>query len=751
MSTGRSRALAAAVAFVAATLAVPARGGTGILERFTPESGGFSVFAPSAAVPHPRGDVFFALVSNRLLASVDAATGDYITSFDLGLEVAAGLEAQPVAPMSISPNGRVLALVAAGAVRFFDVDSAGRIAARSALAMPTGTPTTVGFDADGGLAFVASGPVPASLVAVRTSDARPVDEVVLEAGETPIHLAYAAERSAVSVVTTRGVLVYRHDDRGRLDRTGAYARAGFVGDAFSGVEALGPRGRTIFTIEEGGSAVIALSLKGKQTAREPARQPNRYSTPVVTSPDGSKVVAVSVSGQTGNPVALTFFRGEGRGLKGNPIHVDLDPALGPVGQLAFDPDGGLLAASFPAAGAVVLVDAEAKEVVATSRAVGSPAGIAFRAAGGDLYVTGAAAPEPLTPLAQGAVTILPASRRGFDEAGIRRFDRLPGVLFGLADRAFTFASKFYAVASSGADDAVYTFNASSGALLERVEVGPSMGLLAVAPDTRTIVASGGGGLVVFRIDDFGHLTQVGPATPGAVPPERAPAVAFHPSLPLAYVTARGEVWRVDLETGASDAFAIGADLTSPAVGAGRLVAIDEGGTLVRCALDGAGRPTVAERVALGYQVSRVAFDAAGLRMWASDGQIVREYSLVSGGVVRASAPGVGGRAVVLVAPDLLAVLPDGAGEVTFLDAALQVAGQVALDAAPSGMGPAADASSRRLFVPLATGLVAVGLEGAVSVDDAASPGHVSFVRPLERLAYVDLGGFPGSVFVARGF
>ena len=64
------------------------------------------------------------------------------------------------------------------------------------------------------------------------------------------------------------------------------------------------------------SAVIALSLKGQQTAREPARQPNRYSTPVAASPDGSKIVAVSVSAQTGNAVALSFFRGEGRGRFG---------------------------------------------------------------------------------------------------------------------------------------------------------------------------------------------------------------------------------------------------------------------------------------------------------------------------------------------------------------------------------------------------------------------------------------------------
>jgi hypothetical protein len=748
-SSAHTTALACALA-VALAVAAPVRGGTGILDRFTPEEGGFSVFAPAAAVAHPRGDVFFTVLSNRLLASADAETGAYITSLDLGLDVFAGLEAQPVAPMSISSNGRVLALVAAGAVRFFDVDAAGRISARSTFAAPTGTPTTVGLGDDGELAFFASGPAPAALSAVRTSDARLVDQVAFEPGETPIQVGYAAVRKAVSVVTTRGVLLFRHDDRGRLSATGSYARPGFVGDPYSGVEALGKRGRTVFTIEVGGSAVIALSLKGKQTAREPARQPNRYSTPVVASPDGSKVVAVSVSVQTGNPVALSFFRGEGRGLKGNPEHVEIDSSLGPVGQFAFDPDGALLAVSFPASGTVLLVDAETKEIVGSTRAVGSASGIAFRPGGNDLMVTGAAGPDQLTPMAPGAVSLVPVTRRGFEDAGVRRFDRLPGVLFGPGDRAFGFPNRFFAIAASGAADAIYSFNAASGTLLERVDVGPSMGLLAVAPDAHTIVASGGGGLVVFTIDDAGHLTQRGTATPGAVPPDLEPAVAFHPGLPLAYVTAGGAVWRVDLTTGAAEPFVLGTELTNPAVGAGRLYAIDENAAVVRMALDGAGRPSPLDRVALGYEVERVAYDATASRMWAADGSRVREYSLVSTGVIRASAPAVIGHSVVLVAPGLVAALPQGPGAVVFFDDELDVAGASTLDAAPSG-GAAVDPATRTVFVPVASGVVAVRADGVVSVDDGAWPGNVAFSAPSAQLAYPDRGRFPGSVVVARGF
>lgn len=746
----RAGALLCAVASALGAIASPARGGAGILDRFTPEEGGFSVYAPAAAVAHPKGDVLFTVVSNRLLASADAETGAYITSLDLGLDVFAGLEEQPVAPMSISPNGRVLALAAAGAVRFFDVDSAGRISARSSYAAPTGTPTTVGFSDDGELAFFASGPAPAALSAVRTSDARLIDQVAFEPGETPIQVGYAAVRKAVSVVTTRGVLLYRHDERGRLTATGSYARAGFVGDPYSGVAALGKRGRTVFTIDVNGSAVIALSLKGKQTAREPARQPNRYSTPVVASPDGSKVVAVSVSAQTGNPVALTFFRGEGRGLKGNPEHVELDSSLGPVGQLAFDGDGLLLAASFPASGTVLLVDAESKEIVGSTRAVGSASGVAFRPGGRDLIVTGAAGSSQLTPMAPGAVSLVPVTRRGFEDAGVRRFERLPGVLFGPGDRAVGFPNRFFAIAASGAADAIYTFNASSGAPLERVDVGPSMGLLAVAPDARTIVASGGGGIVVFTIDDAGHLTQRGPATPGAAPPDVAPAVAFHPVLPVAYVTAGEAVWRVDLTTGAAQPFVVGTELTNPAVGSGRLYAVDENATVVRMALDGTGRPSPIDRIALGFEVERVAYDATASRMWAADGARVREYSLVSGGVTRTSAPAELGRSVVLVTAGLVAALPEGAGSVVFFDAELGVAGAATIDAAPSG-GASVDPATRTVFVPVASGVVAVRAEGVVSVDDGAWPGNVGFSTPSAQLVYPDRGRFPGAVVVARGF
>src|SRR5699024_1767268 len=87
MSTRRSRAAAALLVVAAAVWAPAARGGSATLERFTPESGGFALYAPAPALPHPRGGVFFAIVANRLLCTVDAETGEYVTSIDLGLDV----------------------------------------------------------------------------------------------------------------------------------------------------------------------------------------------------------------------------------------------------------------------------------------------------------------------------------------------------------------------------------------------------------------------------------------------------------------------------------------------------------------------------------------------------------------------------------------------------------------------------------------------------------------------------------------
>jgi hypothetical protein len=109
-----------------------------------------------------------------------------------------------------------------------------------------------------------------------------------------------------------------------------------------------------------------------------------------------------------------------------------------------------------------------------------------------------------------------------------------------------------------------------------------------------------------------------------------------------------------------------------------------------------------------------------------------------------------GHSVVLVAPGLVAALPQGPGAVVFFDDELDVAGAATLDAAPSG-GAAVDPATQTVFVPVASGVVAVRAEGVVSVDDGAWPGNVAFSAPPAQLAYPDRGRFPGSVVVARGF
>jgi hypothetical protein len=221
------------------------------------------------------------------------------------------------------------------------------------------------------------------------------------------------------------------------------------------------------------------------------------------------------------------------------------------------------------------------------------------------------------------------------------------------------------------------------------------------------------------------------------------------------------VWRVDLATGASEEFELGGSLTNPAVGAGgnRLYAVEDGARLVRIALDGAGRPTAADRTPLAAtldpEAPRVAYDASASRMWVADANVVRQVNLATGLVEGSSGEVPIGRGVVLVAPDLLAGLPDGAGSVVFFDlsSGLPVAGaQAALPEAPSGGEPAVDAATRRVFVPLARSVVAAGADGSVAtLDDGSSALHVSFSAPLARLAYPDLARFPGSVVVARGF
>jgi hypothetical protein len=758
MNTRRSRALAAlALATTLAASAVPAaRARTAIVDRFTPDSGGFPLYAPAPVLPHPSGDYFFALVASRLLCTVDATTGALVTSLDLGLDAFEAIERQPIAPMTLSDDGKVLALAAAGAVRFFDVAQGGRLTPRSAYPAPTGTPASVGLSADGTLAVFASGPTPASLTSVRTSDAKRLDTVALSSDEAPIHSLYASDQGAISVVTAHAVLIYRHDERGKLKQTGQYSRDGFVGDAFSGIEALGARGRLVYTIEEGGSALIGLNLKGKQATRAAAHGTDRFSSPIAVSADNSKIAVVAVSGQTGNPTAIVVFRGQGRSLKGSGIEIALDGSLGPVAQMAFDLTGEFLAVSFPASGTVMLVDADAKTVIGTTTSVGAAGGLAWATTGRALFVSGAAT--------AGVVAILPVSHRGFDESAATRFERLPGVLFGPGDRALAFANRFYGIASSGSAGAIWSFNASSGSVLERVDVGRSTGLLAVAPDGRTIVASGGGGLQVFSIDDGGHLTARGSATPGAVPPDVAPSVAFHPTRSLAYVTAGAMVWRVDLVSGASEPFAIGNDgstLTNPAVNAnlGTLYAIEDGVRLVRCLLDSDGGVSLVDRkaldVTLDERAPRVAYDATASHMWAAGDSVVRQYSLFTGREENESEAVTIGRSVVLIAPDLLAAIPDGVGVVVFFALGAgppQVVAQAELADAPTGGEPAVDPVARRIFLPLARSVVAVGADGSVTtLDDSSSALHVSFATPIARLVYPDFARFPGSVAVAHGF
>ncbi len=744
MSSRRSSALVAAVVAVTFVSASVARAGSALIDRFTPESGGFAFYTRSPVLPTPNGNFFFALAANRLLCTVDATTGAYVSSIDIGLEAFGGLERQPIAPMTLSKDGKVLALPAAGAVRFFDVEQGGRLTARSEYPAPTGATSAVGLTSDGKLAVVAVGSEFGIVASVRTSDAKELDSKPLGAGEAPIHTEYSPQQSALSIVTPDRVVVYRHDERGKLKRSGQYERQGFVGDAFSGIEALGKGGRVIYTVEEGGSALIGVNLKGKQTGREAAQGTNRFSSPVAVSPDGGKVAVASVSGLTGASVALVLYNGDGKGPKGQPSAVALDSALGPVGQVAFNGDATLVAASFPTSDMLLLVDVEAEQIVGTRR-TSDVEGLVFATNGRTLFAS-----------REGGVDLLPVSRRGFDEAAALAFDELPGAIFGPADRAFAFPSRFFGIASSGATDAMFTFNASSGGEIQRVDVGASTGWFAVAPDAQTIVASGGGGLLVLKIDDSGRLTARGSATPGAIPPDRAPAVAFHPVLQIAYVTAGASVWRVDLTSGGSTEFAIGgegATLTNPAVAGGRLYAIENGTRMVRCSLDGAGQPAVVGRttldVTLDAAAPRVAYDVTGGRMWAADGDVVRQYDLFTGIEVAESETAAIGRAVVLVAPDLLAAIPDGAGSVVFYDLSLRVTGQADVSSVVS-VTPAVD--SRRLYLSTADGIVAVEEDGTVTtLDDSSTALHLSFTAPLARLVYPDLLKFPGSVVIATGF
>ena len=662
------------------------------------------------------------LVASRLLATVEARTGEYVSAVDLGADVSFELARQQVAPLSISENGAVIALPAVGKIRFYDVGREGRLEVRSEFTAPTGTPAVVGLSADGTLGVFASGPAPATLSSVRTSDARLIDSIALSVDETPISSEYAAARKAISIVTPNSVLIFRHDEKGKLSQTGVYPRAGFVGDAYSGIQALGKRGRVIFTIEEGGSALIGISLKGKQTGRAPARQPNRFSSPIKVSADGKTIVVANVSGQTGGPAGLSFYKGDARGIvKGDADIVEIDSSLGPVSQLVFDPSGAFLAASLPASSTLLLVDVAMHQIVAQSHLVGSAQGLAFTADGSAVVVSGSASDSPLAAGGAAGLTVIPLKGHGFDEANALRFSQLPGVIFGAGDSAYLFPSRFFGVATSEAADALFTFNTSSGREIQRIDLGRSTGLLAVAPDDRTMVVSSNGGLAVYRIDDSGGLARIGNPVPGAATDGRAPSVAFDADRQAAFVTAGREVWRVDLVTGSAAGFAVGAEggvLTNPMVGSGgtRLFMIENGSKLVRCSISGDGRVSFVNRATLPLDLDpvapRVAYDANGSHMWACAEGIVRQYNLLSGIQEYATEIATSGRDAVLVAPDLLAVIGDpvvfcalGGGEPVVL-------AEVPIGDAPHGAA-GADPVGRRVFVGAGERVIAVGVDGGV--------------------------------------
>ncbi len=766
MSTRPSRrvaVLACALAAVAAvaTPASPGPRGAAVLQRFTPSTGGFSLSAAAPAIVHPNGKYLFALVANRLICTVDAASGEYVTSYDLGVDVSFDIARQRIAPMSISEDGAVIALPAAGKIRFFDVDRDGRLTVRSEYDAPTGTPAVVGLSADGTLAVFASGPVPATLSTVRTRDSRLLDALALSVDETPISSEYSAARKAISIVTPNGLLIFRHDDNGTLSQTGAYPRAGFAGDAYSGIQALGKRGRVTFTIEEGGSALIGISLKGKQTGRAPARQANRFSSPIKVSADGKTIVATNVNGQTGAPAGLLFYKGDARGIvKGDPDVLDIDPSLGPVAQLAFDPTGALLAVTLPSSSTVLLVDVALHQVLTVSHFVGSAEGVVFTADGTGIVVSGAAGSSPLAAGGAAALTIIPIRAHGLDESRAMRFSQLPGVIFGAGDGAYLFPSRFFGVATSEAADALFTFNVSSGREIQRVDLGRSTGLLAVAPDARTMVVSSEGGLAVYQVDDSGGLRRIGDATPGAETDPRAASVAFDPARSVAFVTAGPAVWRVDLTSGASVGYTVAGEgdvLTNPMVGAGgtRLFAISNGTRLVRCSIAPDGRVSLinstALQVALDPDAPHVAYDAAGAHMWACGTGVVRQYNLLSGIEEYATELASNGRDAVLVAPDLLAVVGD---PVVFL--ALGASGPVAVSEVATGGEPhgaaGVDSVGRRVFVGVGERVVAVDVGGGVlELDGGDYTLRVVFTSPPVQVSYPDVAGFPGSVVVARGF
>lgn len=757
-----------AVGLVLLTTAPAAIGrGSGVVERFTPDSGGFIVHARSPATLHPQGAFGLAVAGNRLLCTFELETGEFVRSLDLGLETFVALESQPVAPLTLSANGRVAALVAGGSVRFFDITNEGIVSDRNALANVR--PVAVRLSDDGALAMLAMGGDLARISTVETASGEVLDAFDLQTGESPIEIRYAPDRRAAAVLTTSGLVFFRHKTNGNLMLSGQYARSGFAGDAYSQFSTLGKRGRVAFTVDAGGTALIGLSLKGKQTARAPAPLPDRYSAPVTASPDGSTIAVARASASTGRASAIAFFEGDGRGLaKGDPKLLQLGDSLGDIGTMVFDPTGATVAISFPQTSTILLVDVATRQELDRTTVVGSANGLEFTADGKRIVVTGSPTMTPVVPMGPGGFTVLSIVRREFDEVGASRFDRVPGVLVRPGDRSASFPNRFFAIAASDSADALYSYNVSSGSELDRVELGPSMGLVVLAPDRRTLVVSAGGGLGVFEIDDDGQLTQRGSSTPGAVPPAIAPCVVFHPSLQVAYVTAERSVWRVNLTTGFSTRYAIGgagSRLTNPAVGSGgtSLIALEGTDTIVRCALDGDGAVALIDRITvqttLDPRAPRIAYDPEAARLWYVSGLQVRQLNVLTGEVDDVSSNVATGRGIVWVGDRLLAVLPEGGGPIAYVqvaDGGLRLDSEVDVGGDPFGVFGGGsfgfDGTTGRMFLPVGARVLSVTAEGSVVVIDGDSVAtHVTFITPLPQLAYPDLAPFPGSYAIARGF
>lgn len=725
------------------------------------------MFASALPAVHPGGEFGFVLAGNRLLCTFELATGAYVSSLDLGLEMFAALEAQPVAPVTLSANGRVLALVAAGSARFYDVSSEGVVTERSSVSNVLSV--AVRMNDDGRLAVVALDTDTVEIATIDTTTGAAFDVLHLVAGEAPIEIRYDPDRRVAGVLTTTGLVFLRHKSNGNLTESGRYTRTGFSGDAFSQFSTLGKRGRVAFTVDAGGAALIGLSLKGKQTARAPAPLPDRYSAPVAATPDGSTIAVTRVSASTGRPTALAFFRSDGRGLaKGDPEQLQLDDNLGEIGTIEFDPTGTYAAVSFPQSSTILLIDVATRQELDRTTAVGSADGFSFTSDGRGIVVSGSNTVAPVVPMGPGGVTVLPIVRREFDQSNAVRFDRLPGVLVRPGDRAVSFANRFFAVVASDSADALFSYNVSAGTLLDRVDLGPSMGLVAVSPDRRTLVVSAGGGLGVFRVDDDGRISQVGSSTTGAVPPSVAPCLVFHPTRQVAYVTADDSVWKVNLVTGFSTRFAIGSAgtrLTNPAIGSGgtRFYALEGTSALVRCELDGNGDVEAIDRIGLHATLDpdspRVAYDADATRVWMVNGLRVLQVSLLTGEVEDQSSNVATGRGIVFVADRLLAVLPEGGGPIAYVEVAdggLRLDSEVDVGgdpfAATGGGSLAIDSVTGRMFLAVGTRVVSVTGDGmVVGIDDDSIAAHLSFVTPLAQLAYPDLARFPGTVVVARGF